>query len=41
MMPALLLAQDSIIHWVNISLAPIAFAIDMIEAERQRTGVDL
>jgi hypothetical protein len=41
MMPALLVAQDCIIQSVNISLAAIEFAFDMIEAERQRRKVDL
>lgn len=39
MTPALLLARDFIICWVNAWLAPVECAFDMIESElRQRRG---
>jgi len=38
MMPPLLLARDLIICWVNVSLVPVEFTFDMIEAELQRRG---
>ena len=41
MMPPLLLARDLIICWVNVSLVPVEFTFDMIEAELQRRGIDL
>lgn len=40
MTSALLLAQDFIICWVKLSLAPVELTYDMIEAELQRRGVD-
>lgn len=40
MTPTLLLARDFIICWVRISLAPVEFTFDMIEAELQRRGID-
>jgi hypothetical protein len=41
MTPALLLARDIIICWVKVSLVPVEFTFDMIEAELQRRGLDL
>ena len=41
MTEALILARDFIICWLNVSLAPVEFAYDIIEAELQRRGVDL
>jgi hypothetical protein len=40
MTPALLLARDIIICWVKVSLVPVEFTFDMIEAELQRRGID-
>ena len=40
MTPALLLARDFIVYWVNLSLTPVELAYDIIEAELQRRGVD-
>ena len=40
MTPALLLARDFIIYWVKVSLAPVEFTYDMIEAELRRRGID-
>ena len=41
MTPALLLARDGIIYWVNVWLAPIECMFDMIETELVRRGVAL
>ena len=41
MTPALLLARDLIICWVEVSLVPVEFTFEMIEAELQRRGIDL
>lgn len=41
MTPALLLARDCIIYWVNIWIAPVEYTFDMIESELVRRGVDL
>jgi hypothetical protein len=41
MTPALLLARDSIIYWVNVWLAPVEYAFDAIESELLRRGVEL
>ena len=41
MTPALLLARDCIIYWVNVWLTPVECAFDMIESELQRREVDL
>lgn len=41
MTPALLLTRDCIIYWVNVWVAPIECAFDMIESELVRRGVDL
>lgn len=41
MTPALLLARDCIIYWVNIWIAPIESAFDMIASELVRRGVEL
>ena len=41
MTPALLLARDCIIYWVNVWVAPIGCAFDIIESELGRRGVDL
>lgn len=41
MTPALLLARDCIICWVNVWLAPIEYAFDLIESELVRRGVAL
>jgi hypothetical protein len=40
MTSALLLARQCIIYWVTISLTPIEFTYDIIEAELQRRGID-
>lgn len=40
MTPALLIARDIIICWVNVSLVPVEFTFEMIEAELQRRGID-
>ena len=41
MTQALLFARDFIIYWLNVALAPVEFAYDMIESELQRRGGDL
>jgi hypothetical protein len=41
MTPALLLSRDCIIYWVNVWLAPVECAFDMIESELVRRGVEL
>ena len=41
MTSALLLARDCIICWVNVWLAPVECAFDMIESELVRRGVEL
>lgn len=41
MTPALLLARDGIIYWVNVWLAPIESMFDIIETELVRRGVAL
>ncbi|MDB5502864.1 MAG: hypothetical protein JWR89_2766 [Tardiphaga sp.] len=41
MTPALLLARDCIIYWVNVWLAPVEGAFDLIESELVRRGVEL
>jgi len=41
MTPALRLARDCIIYWVNVWLAPVECAFDMIESELQRREVEL
>ncbi|WP_187436667.1 hypothetical protein [Bradyrhizobium rifense] len=41
MTPALLLARDCIIYWVNVWLAPVECMFDMIESELVRRGVAL
>ena len=41
MTPVLLLARDCIILWVNVRLAPVEYAFDIIESELDRRGVDL
>ena len=41
MTPALLLARDCIICWVNVWLAPVECTFDMIESELARRGVTL
>lgn len=41
MTPALLLARDCIIYWVNVWLVPVERAFDMIESELVRRGVEL
>ena len=39
MTPALLLARDFIIYWVNVWLASVECMFDMIESELVRRGV--
>ncbi|NEU95802.1 hypothetical protein [Bradyrhizobium uaiense] len=39
MTPALLMARNSIIYWVNAWLAPLECMFDMIESELARRGV--
>ncbi|WP_167353992.1 hypothetical protein ACNJX9_13075 [Bradyrhizobium sp. DASA03076] len=39
MTPALLIARDCIICWVNAWIAPIEYVFDVIEAELARRGV--
>ena len=41
MTPALLIARDSIIYWVNVWLVPVECAFDMIESELCQRGVKL
>ncbi|RXT42909.1 hypothetical protein B5V03_24090 [Bradyrhizobium betae] len=41
MTPALLLARDCIIYWVNVWVAPVECVFDMIESELVRRGVAL
>lgn len=41
MTPALLLARDCIIYWVNVWLAPVECMFDMIESELVRRGIAL
>ena len=41
MTPALLLARHCIIYWVNVWLAPVECAFDLIESELVRRGVEL
>ena len=41
MTTALLLARDCIICWVNVWLAPVECAFDLIESELVRRGVEL
>jgi hypothetical protein len=41
MTPALLLARDCIIYWVNVWLTPVECMFDMIESELIRRGVEL
>ncbi|MGO4512646.1 hypothetical protein AB4Z51_37220 [Bradyrhizobium sp. 2TAF36] len=41
MTPALLLARDGIIYWVNVWLAPVECMFDMIESELVRRGIAL
>jgi len=39
MTPALLIARDCIIYWVNIWIAPVECVFDVIESELARRGV--
>ncbi|SFP55803.1 hypothetical protein SAMN05216330_108127 [Bradyrhizobium sp. Ghvi] len=39
MTPALLIARDCIIYWVNVWIAPVEYVFDMIETELARRGV--
>lgn len=39
MTQALLLARHVIIYWVHLSLVPVEFTYDMIEAELERRGI--
>ncbi|CCE08410.1 conserved hypothetical protein [Bradyrhizobium sp. STM 3843] len=39
MTPALLIARDFIIYWVNVSLLPVEVTFDAIEAELRRRGI--
>ena len=39
MTPALLIARDCIIYWVNVWIAPIEYVFDTIESELERRGV--
>jgi hypothetical protein len=39
MTPALLIARDCIIYWVNFWIAPVEYVFDMIESELARRGV--
>ncbi len=41
MTPALLLARDCIIYWVNVWVAPVECVFDMIESQLVRRGVAL
>ncbi|MBR0825700.1 hypothetical protein JQ596_09130 [Bradyrhizobium manausense] len=41
MTSALLFTRDCIIYWVNVWLAPVECAFDMIESELVRRGVEL
>ncbi|WFU23008.1 hypothetical protein QA649_33740 [Bradyrhizobium sp. CB1717] len=41
MTPMLLLSRDCIICWVNIWIAPIECAFDLIESELARRGIAL
>jgi hypothetical protein len=41
MTPALLIARDCIIYWVNVWIAPVECVFDMIESELARRGVAL
>lgn len=41
MTPALLLARDCIIYWVNVWLAPVECVYDVIESELVRRGVEI
>lgn len=39
MTPALLIARDCIIYWVNVWIAPVECVFDAIESELARRGV--
>ncbi|WGD54632.1 hypothetical protein QA641_12370 [Bradyrhizobium sp. CB1650] len=39
MTPALLIARDCIIYWVNVWIAPVECVFDVIESELARRGV--
>lgn len=39
MTPALLIARDCIIYWVNVWIAPVEYVFDTIESELERRGV--
>lgn len=41
MTPALLLARNSIIYWVNVWIVPVEWVFGMIESELARRGVQL
>jgi hypothetical protein len=39
MTPALLIARNCIIYWVNVWIAPVECVFDVIESELARRGV--
>ena len=39
MIPALLIARDCIIYWVNVWIAPVECVFNVIESELARRGV--
>lgn len=41
MTPALLLARDCNTYWVNVWLAPVECAFDMLESALVRRGVEI
>ncbi|WP_165435499.1 hypothetical protein [Bradyrhizobium sp. Leo121] len=41
MTPALLIAPDCIIYWVNVWTAPVECVFDVIESELARRGIAL
>jgi hypothetical protein len=41
MTPALLIARDCIIYWVNVWTAPVECVFDVIESELARRGIAL
>ncbi|MDH6260444.1 hypothetical protein [Bradyrhizobium sp. BR13661] len=41
MTPMLLLSRHCIIYWVNVWIAPIECAFDLIESELERRGMAL
>lgn len=40
MTPALLIARNCIIYWVNVWIAPVECVFDVIESELARRGVE-